>query len=194
MTTEERAELEAAQRELNKRTMQPIAASVLMKVLYMARMARYDLLRATCRLATMFTKWTEECDVRLHRLMCYLKQTPHYRLVGYVGDKPEKLGPCLWTDADLGGCGMTARSSSGVHLAIRGPNTMFPLNSIFKRQTCTATATAEAEFVAASFGNRNELMPILDLCDVILPSGYQALFLEDNQAMIRIVKTGRNRR
>ena len=95
-------------------------------------------------------------------------------------------------EADLGGCALTSRSSSGIHLALRGPNTMFPLNSVFKRQSCTSTATAEAEFVAACFGNRNELMPILDLADVILPTDYEGLFLEDNQAMIRITKTGRN--
>ena len=42
--------------------LQPLAASVLMKLLYTARMARYDLLRPVCRLATYVTKWTPECD------------------------------------------------------------------------------------------------------------------------------------
>ena len=40
--------------------LQPHAASILMKILYAARMARFDLLRATCRLACFITKWTEE--------------------------------------------------------------------------------------------------------------------------------------
>ena len=35
-----------------------VAARILMKVLYGARMARYDLLRAMCRLACFVTKWT----------------------------------------------------------------------------------------------------------------------------------------
>eukprot|EP00974_Lingulodinium_polyedra_P035896 3444273-Lingulodinium_polyedra.AAC.1 len=45
-----------------------LAASVLMKVLYVARVARFDLLKATCSLACMVTKWDSECDRRLHRL------------------------------------------------------------------------------------------------------------------------------
>ena len=36
----------------------PVASRILMKVLYAARMARPDLLRATCYLATRITRWT----------------------------------------------------------------------------------------------------------------------------------------
>ena len=36
--------------------LQPIASKVLMKVLYAARMCRYDLIRATCALASKVTK------------------------------------------------------------------------------------------------------------------------------------------
>ena len=50
--------------------LQPIAAKVLMKTLYGARMARYDLLRAVCTLAACVTKWTEQRDIELFRLMC----------------------------------------------------------------------------------------------------------------------------
>ena len=39
--------------------LKPIASKVLMKILYAARMCRYDLLRATCALASMVTKWTQ---------------------------------------------------------------------------------------------------------------------------------------
>ena len=52
--------------------LQPIAARVLMKVLYGARMARFDLLRPMCALATHITKWTSHCDKALHRLMCFI--------------------------------------------------------------------------------------------------------------------------
>ena len=50
--------------------LQPTAAKVLMKILYAARMARFDLLRAVCHLACFITKWTPECDKRPHRLVC----------------------------------------------------------------------------------------------------------------------------
>ena len=55
--------------------LKPYAAKVLMKVLYAARYARFDLLRAVCYLAQYITKWDEQCDRRLYRLMCYIDST-----------------------------------------------------------------------------------------------------------------------
>ena len=49
--------------------LQPIASKILMKILWAARLARFDLLRAVSHLATFVTKWTSECDRRLHRLI-----------------------------------------------------------------------------------------------------------------------------
>ena len=37
-----------------------------------------------------------------------------------------------------------------------------------------------------------ETIPAPDIDDKILPSGYDAIFHEDNQAMIRVIETGRN--
>ena len=51
--------------------LQPIAAKVLMTILYAARLCRFDLPRAVCHLAPFVTKWTSECDRKLHRLVCY---------------------------------------------------------------------------------------------------------------------------
>ena len=53
-------------------TLQPIASKVLMKILYAARMCRFDLLRATCGLASLVTKWDIVCDRKLHRLVSYI--------------------------------------------------------------------------------------------------------------------------
>ena len=50
--------------------LQPLASRVLMKILYAARMARSDLLRAVCGLASNVTKWTRQCDADLYRLVC----------------------------------------------------------------------------------------------------------------------------
>ena len=69
---------------------------------------------------------------------------------------------------------------------------MFPLVAISKRQTCASVSTPEAELVAGSHGLVRELLPALDMCDKILPVGYDAVFHEDNQAMIRVIETGRN--
>ena len=59
-----------------KGVLAPIAARVLMKVLFAARMARFDLLRAVQGLAARVTKWSAECDKALHRLICYIKLHP----------------------------------------------------------------------------------------------------------------------
>ena len=69
--------------------LQPIASRVLMKVLFAARMARYDLLRATQGLASRVTKWSSECDKGLHRLMCYIPSTLDKTMIGSIGDGPD---------------------------------------------------------------------------------------------------------
>ena len=163
-----------------------------MKILYAARMARFDLLRATCRLACHITKWTEECDRRLYRLVCYINSSLNIRMTGWIGDNPSELVPCLYSDADFAGCDRTERSTTGVRLEVEGPNSRFPVNACSKRQGCISCSTPEAELVAGFTAYKNSLMPSFDLWDVLLPNGYQAKFYEDNQAMISVVNSGRN--
>ena len=69
---------------------------------------------------------------------------------------------------------------------------MCPLVAISKRQTCVSWSTPEAELVAGSHGLTRELVPALDMCDKMLPADYEATFHEDNQAMIRVIQSGRN--
>ena len=49
-----------------------VAISILMGILYCARMARFDLLRITCKLAARVTKWTKKDDARILRLVIYV--------------------------------------------------------------------------------------------------------------------------
>ena len=71
--------------------LQPIAAKCLMKFLYGARMARYDILRAICHTASCVTKWTEQNDLDLYRLICYMRTTLRYKMVSWVGDPMENV-------------------------------------------------------------------------------------------------------
>ena len=64
----------------------PIASRVLMRLLFAARMARYDLLRAVQGLASRVPKWSTECDKSLHRLMCYANSALDIKLRPYIGD------------------------------------------------------------------------------------------------------------
>ena len=100
--------------------LQPIAAKVLMKILYGARLARFDLLRAVCHLACHVTRWTSTCDRRLHRLVCYIQSSLHIRMFAWVGDEPGGLDLHLYSDADFANQQAGMRSTSGVFMAIRG--------------------------------------------------------------------------
>ena len=61
--------------------LQFLAARVLMKILYGARYARPDLLRAVCGLATKVTKWDAQADKEIHRLVEYINSTLHLSLI-----------------------------------------------------------------------------------------------------------------
>ena len=172
--------------------LQPIAARVLMKVLYGARMARFDLLKAVCSLACCVTKWDLGCDRKLHRLMCYIHSTHSLRMTGWIGDPLDKLSLHLFADADFAGCASTARSTSGVFLCLKGPDSFMGLTGMSKRQTCVSHSTPESEIVAADCALRLVGLPALQLWDALLPRKAHITFHEDNQAMIRVCETGRN--
>ena len=49
-----------------------VAARIVLKALFLARMQRISILWTVNQLARNVTKWTTACDKRLHRLICYL--------------------------------------------------------------------------------------------------------------------------
>ena len=103
--------------------LQPTAASVLMQMLYGARYARPDFLRAVSRLARRMTKWRPMQDLQLHRLVCYMKTTIEYKQIAWCADKREDLTLHLYTDADLASDPEDSISTSGAYLALVGPRT-----------------------------------------------------------------------
>ena len=75
---------------------------------------------------------------------------------------------------------------------MEGPNSRFPLNFLSQRHPNVTNSTPEAEIYSGWKGLRIVLIPALELWDQVLPSGYQPMFHEDNQAMIRVCRTGKN--
>ena len=138
-----------------------MAAKVIMKVLYAARMARYDLLRAVQGLARYMTKWTRKNDAELFRLTAYVHHTTDVTMRGWVGDDLGDVAPHLFSDADLAGDQDTQRSTSGMIVTIKGDHTSFPISAYSKRQHCVSTSTTEAEIVAAATALRQIGMPVL---------------------------------
>ena len=80
--TEPKQQKKAKQR--NRGQLDTVAMKVLMSVLYAARMARFDLLRAVGALAAKVTKRDSNCDKQLHRLMRYIHSSLHLRQVGWI--------------------------------------------------------------------------------------------------------------
>ena len=78
-----------------------VALKILMKILYAARMARPDILRATCMLARRVSKWCPDSDRRLHRLVSYLSSTREAQQHAYVGDTFADCRLAQFCDADF---------------------------------------------------------------------------------------------
>ena len=178
--------------EETKGELAPIAARILMKLLYAARMCRFDLLRPCCWLATQITKWGKTCDRALHRLMCYVHSTLNLKLQAWIGDPPSEWQFVVYSDADFAGDKSTSRSTTGVFACIRAKNTFFPLTAISKRQSCVSHSTPEAEIVAADHAVRTTGLPGLQLWEALLGRPLQVMFMEDNEATIRIISTGKS--
>ena len=84
-----------------------------LKALWLARLARPDIIKPINDLATKVQSWTKAEDKKVLRLIQYIDATKHYRLVGYVNDDPSKLYLSLYADADFAGEKEGARSTSG---------------------------------------------------------------------------------
>jgi hypothetical protein len=169
-----------------------IASKVLMKILYAARMGRFDLLRAVNALGSRITSWTKLCDARLHRLVCYIKSTLHLKMHAWVGDRKEDLEVVLYCDADLAGDRTDAKSTTGVFMCIVGPTSFVPLAAVSKKQTSVSKSTPEAEIVAIDHGLSKHGLPALSLWENVFGKEITIRLMEDNAAACRVVITGRN--
>ena len=56
----------------SKGILPPVAAKIVLKALYLARVGRMDLVWSDNVLAREVTRWTTACDRRLHRLISYI--------------------------------------------------------------------------------------------------------------------------
>ena len=133
-----------------------------MKILFAARMARWDLLRATQSLASRVTKWSRDCDVALCRLVCYINSSLDIRMQGFIGDTIAECQLRLFCDADWAG-EHDSKSTSGCALYLVGPNTYYPLNAFSKKQTSITMSSTESEVISANHGVRAQGLPSLSL-------------------------------
>ena len=127
--------------------------------------------------------------------MSYICHTLDMKLCGWVGDKAGSLRLVLFVDADLAGETQSCKSTFGVFFAVCGPNTRWPITGQSKKQSVTSPSTPESEIVAYSHGLRTIGLPAILLWSTLLGKiGNEVLLQvrEGNDAMIRVLTTGRN--
>ena len=113
-------------------------------------------------------------------------------MVRYIGDDLSKVQVHVYADADFAGDPSSKRSTTGVHLSLRGPHTCFPINGQSKRQECVSHSTPEAEIVAADWALRREGIPMLDMLDVIAGRGQKVVFHDSIESMLKACRSGKN--
>ena len=166
------------------------ASSILMKLMWISRLARPDVLRATTWLATKIHCWNRACDAHLHRVMSYLFHTQESLLTGWILDKPSDIFLEMFVDADFCGDEDDCYSTSGGWIQLTGPSTQFPLAWISKKQSTVARSTTEAETVALNFVLFEEGLPLLELFKVLFGPDVKLKVREDNEATAKVVTTG----
>ena len=186
--------IEEDEPEKHKGVLAPIASKVLMKILYAARVGRFDLLRPVCWLATKVTKWSKTCDIALHRLVSHINCSLDVACYGRVGDKWDEIELIIYADANWAEPPHYT-STSGCFLCLSGKNTFFPLAALSKKQTAKSHSTPEAEIISADVAIRTLGVPSLQLWDAVLGRDVRklkAIFKEDNEVAIRVLNTGKN--
>ena len=106
-----------------KGTLDKVASRIVLKVLYLARMGRPDVLWSVNTLTRKVTKWTTGCDKRTLRLISYLQKTKEWGQICYVGDNPEDCWIACFCDASFAGDLEDSKSTSGAYLCVVGHRT-----------------------------------------------------------------------
>ena len=166
------------------------SCSILMKVLWAARLARPDLSRPCSKLTCNVQSWSKNDDKKLRRLVEYMQRTKNFVLEGFVCDPPDDIELWMFVDADLASDPETSKSSSGAWLVLVGPSTFIPISWLFTKQTSTAKSTTEAESVALVTALLQEAYPILDLLEKLFGRPVTLRIKEDNTATIKVLRKG----
>ena len=125
-----------------------LAARILMRCLWLSRLARPDISFAVQRLASRVTKWTRWEDRQMHRLVSYLYATCDF-VMRIAAEPNEQPTLHVFTDSDFASCPYTAKSTSGIVYVLKTGSSNFPLLWSSKKQSSTARSTTEAELIAS---------------------------------------------
>ena len=167
------------------------SASILMKILWLARLSRPDLSHGVTKLASGIMRWSINHDKMLYRLVSYMNSTLDFGVLATVRGTPEAISLHLYTDADLGGDICTMKSHSGIYLVVECPNgTHFPISWSSRRQQCVSKSTTESELVAMNEGLYTDAIPVQTVRQLVFGLPIPLILHEDNQACIHILRSG----
>ena len=167
-----------------------VASRILMRGLWLSRLARPDLSFAITRLASRVTKWTRFEDRQLLQCISYLHHTNHLTLRGAVSQTDLACSIEVFTDADFASCPYTAKSTTGIIIRLRTGDSHFPVHWLSKKQSSTARSTTEAEMIALATAMFSEVENLQAFLEVLLDAEVPVSYQQDNETVLAILKVG----
>ena len=164
--------------------LEDIAAHFVGSLLWLARTTRPDIMTAVVILARHVHKWSLYADKCLMRIFQYLEGTLDKRLIINKVD-PKTLRLVGYTDADLAGCVLSARSTTGYCIFGRdsqGNSTLLDWGSM--RQGAVLDSTPASELYALTTALKTSFIPIV-LILAEMGINPKTELLCDNTAVIR---------
>ena len=144
------------------------ASRIVLKALYLARLARPDILWAVNTLAREVTQWNIASDKRLHRLISYLHHTKDHVMTSFVGDYAHECKLMMFCDASFAGDLRDSKSTSGGILVLVGPNTFAPICWTCKKQGAVSHSSTESEAISLDTCLRLDGLPAMDFWDIVI--------------------------
>ena len=131
-----------------------VCSQIVLTCLYLARIARLDILKSVNKLARSITKRSKACDKRLSRLISYTHHTYDYKniVMWETCAKQCRLG--LFQDSDFAGDLEDSKSTSGGTLCIFGSHTFVAISWMCKKQTSVSHSSTESEIISLDAGLR----------------------------------------
>ena len=167
----------------------PVAARLVMKLMWLCRTARPDLMFGINVLAKHITCWSSNDDKRAARLVGYLSSTIFLAHEISFTKGINELHLALYPDADFGGDPVDMKSTSGFVLALEGEGSFGLLSWGSRKQKVVSRSTTEAEFVSLSSALFSEGLPFLEVWQDVCPT-MRLVIHEDNSAVVSIVGRG----
>ena len=145
-----------------------VCSQIVLKLIYLARIGRLDILRSVSKLARSITEWTKACHKRLNRLFSTIHHTCEHKQCCHVGNTAKQCRLGLFQDSDFAGDLEDSKSTSGRTLCVFESHTFVPISWMCKKQAAVSHSSTESEIISLDTGLRLDGLPALELWDLIV--------------------------